>query len=126
MTFIIQKLLPFYLIDKHLPENTKSQKQTANERNFGWENSFCLNIDLPSHMTATRFDTPVQVLTKEAPEGDLGTLMQVPLRITSLATILFYDTEQVVDLYIRNLHVGATSMKIEAKVALYHMHNFFF
>lgn len=35
MTLIIQKLLPFYLIDKHLPENTKSQKKTANERNFG-------------------------------------------------------------------------------------------
>lgn len=65
------------------------------------------------------------MLTKEAPAGDLGTLMQVPLTITSLATILFYDTEQVVDLYIRNLHVGAQSMKIEAKVALFHMHNFF-
>lgn len=57
-------------------------------------------------MTATRFDTPVQVLKKTAPAGDLGTLMQVPLTIISLTAILFYDKEQVVDLYIRNLHVG--------------------
>lgn len=57
-------------------------------------------------MTATRFDTPVQVLTKTVPAGDLGTLMQVPLTIISQAAILFYDKEQVVDLYIKNLHVG--------------------
>lgn len=57
-------------------------------------------------MTATRFDTPVQVLIKTAAAGDLDTLMQVPLTIISLATILFYDKEQVVDLYIRYLHVG--------------------
>lgn len=57
-------------------------------------------------MTTTRFDTPVQVLIKTAAAGDLGTLMQVPLTIISLATILFYDKEQVVDLYIRYLHVG--------------------
>lgn len=70
------------------------------------EKILCLNIDLPSHMTATRFDTPVQVLIKTAPAGDLGTLMQVLLTIISLATILFYDKKQVVDLYIRYLHVG--------------------
>lgn len=117
-------MFPFLLIDKHLPVYTKSQKQTANERNFGWENSLCLYIDLPSHMTAIKLDTPVQALINTAAAGDLGTLMQVPFTIISLVTSLFYDKNEVVDLYVRNLHVADQSMKIEAQAALHLTHIF--
>lgn len=64
-----------------LPEYIKSLKQTTKATNFGWENCRCLYIDLPSHMTATKLDTPVQTLTKVALIRPLVLLMQVPFTI---------------------------------------------
>lgn len=57
-------------------------------------------------MTATELDTPVQALINTAAAGDVGTLMQVPFTIISLVTSLFVDEDEVVNLYVRNLHVG--------------------
>lgn len=57
-------------------------------------------------MTATELDTPVQALINTAAAGDVGTLMQVPFTIISLVTSLFFDEDEVVNLYVRTLHVG--------------------
>lgn len=106
MTFIIQKLFPFYIIDKHLPENTVT-KANRQWKKF-WLRKFFLfkHWSTQPYMTTTRFDTPVQVLIKTAPAGDLGTLMQVLLTIISLATILVYDKKQAVDLYISDIYTS--------------------
>lgn len=76
-----KKFLGFFFELTFLPEYIKSLKQTTKATNFGWENCRCLYIDLPSHMTATKLDTPVQTLTKVAPIRPLVLLMQVPFTI---------------------------------------------
>lgn len=68
-----------------LPEYIKSLKHTAKATNFGWENALCLYMDLPSHMTATKLDKPVQTFTNVAPTRPLVVLMQVPFTIISLS-----------------------------------------
>lgn len=75
-------------------------------------------------MTATELDTPVQALINTAAAGDVGTLMQVPFTIISLVTSLFVDEDEVVNLYVRTLHVGDQSMKIKAE-AVFHLRNIF-